>query len=427
MNSLLDSSTLADHVLSARWFGGKGRGGRLTALVPLDWYVRGDQASVRSEIVTITYDDSSREFYHLLVSYRPSASEASWGETSDGWAHDATADPAALKAMVAAVARDGDRAGTWSSVVSHPDLLVGDVSVFGGEQSNTNLLVGSGALFKVFRRLESGRNLDIAVHDALARAGSGSAARLYGWVESEADVPGLGGCDLAMIVERLKDASDGWELACESARTGGDFTADAAALGRALAEVHRSLADTFPAQKLPGDTVAQTMSERLRRAVEAAPVLSDEAEALQGLFAGLAGVQINAQQTHGDFHLGQTLRTPQGWRIIDFEGEPMKTIEERRRPDSKWRDVAGMVRSFGYATSAAEDPASAEQWLRHTTNAFLGAYAPQITDEQRRVLTAYIADKAIYEVVYETRNRPTWVHIPLRALHHLTTPVTERN
>ncbi|MGJ6979353.1 maltokinase N-terminal cap-like domain-containing protein [Aestuariimicrobium soli] len=428
MSSLLDSSALTDHVLGARWFGGKGRGGRLTALVGLDWYARTDEVSVRSEIVTVTYDDSSQEFFHLLVSYRPSPREGAWAETADGWAGDATTDPSALRAMVRAVAEGGSGAASWSSVVSHPELLTGEVTVFGGEQSNTNLLVGSAALFKVFRRLETGRNLDIAVHDALVRAGANSAAKLYGWVESEAEVPGLGGCDLAMVVERLADAEDGWELACASARTDGDFTADAAALGRALAEVHRSLADTFPAQKVSGDSVRATMTQRLRRAVEAAPVLADEAPGLERLFAGLAGLQLNAQQTHGDFHLGQTLRTPQGWRIIDFEGEPMKTIEERRLPDSKWRDVAGMVRSFGYATSAADDPAAADAWLRRTSEAFLRAYAPQLTDEQHRILDAYLADKAIYEVVYETRNRPTWVDIPLRALRTLTAAsATERN
>ncbi|CAI9410296.1 maltokinase N-terminal cap-like domain-containing protein [Aestuariimicrobium sp. T2.26MG-19.2B] len=424
MTTLLESPALSDHVLGARWFSGKGRGGRLTALVPLDWYVRSDELSVRSEIVTVTYDDGGHEFYQVVVSYRPQAlGSGGLGHTNEGHAHDATRDPAALRAMVSAMAQRGGESGTWSSVVSHPEALSGEVTVFGGEQSNTNLEVGGVALVKLFRKLEAGRNLDIAVHDALARAGSGAVARLYGWVESTAPVPGLGGCDLAMIVERLQDAVDGWGLACEAARTDSDFTDHAAALGSALAQVHRALADTFPAQRVDGATVAATMRARLDQAVLAAPVLEPHVTALTSLFEGLVGLQLNTQQTHGDFHLGQTLHTPGGWRIIDFEGEPMKSLEERRLPDSKWRDVAGMVRSFGYATSAADDPSTAAGWLDRTTAAFLGAYAPQITAEQRRILAAYIADKAIYEVVYETRNRPTWVGIPLLALQQLT----ERN
>ena len=111
---------------------------------------------------------------------------------------------------------------------------------------------------------------------------------------------------------------------------------------------------------------------------------------------------------------------------VSFLPKPLdiKTLAERSEPDSVWRDVAGMPRSFAYATSACENPHSdqAQQWYQATSQAFLQAYQ-RVTGQSRmneEALRAYITDKAVYEVVYETRNRPTWVDIPLGALRSLT-------
>ena len=119
---------------------------------------------------------------------------------------------------------------------------------------------------------------------------------------------------------------------------------------------------------------------------------------------------------HGDFHLGQTLHTPDGWKIIDFEGEPAKTMAERVAPDSGWRDVAGMLRSFDYAAASVPGPDSAG-WAEECRAAFLRGYAGGDLDpQQAAAVRAYEADKAIYEVIYEVRNRPDWVAIPLGAV-----------
>jgi len=167
------------------------------------------------------------------------------------------------------------------------------------------------------------------------------------------------------------------------------------------------------------------MSERLETAAAAAGVLTGYLPALSQCFDALRGRVVPVQTVHGDFHLGQTLLTPEGWRIIDFEGEPLKSFAERQAPDSVWRDVAGMTRSISYATSAHPDPASAEalNWLTLTREAFLRAYCGGQTQVDGDLLSAYEADKAAYEVVYETRNRPDWVTIPLRAIHHVTSSV----
>jgi maltokinase len=133
----------------------------------------------------------------------------------------------------------------------------------------------------------------------------------------------------------------------------------------------------------------------------------------------LAAETLNIQRVHGDFHLGQTLHTPSGWKIIDFEGEPAKTMAERRAPDSVWRDVAGMLRSFDYAAASVPGRQSAT-WATQCRTAFLNGYVDKKLDgTQASVLRAYEADKAIYEVVYEMRNRPDWIDIPLRAVAEL--------
>jgi maltokinase len=140
---------------------------------------------------------------------------------------------------------------------------------------------------------------------------------------------------------------------------------------------------------------------------------------LRRCFDELGAETLDTQRVHGDFHLGQTLHTPSGWKIIDFEGEPAKTMAERRAPDSVWRDVAGMLRSFDYAAASVSGPHSAA-WAAECRGAFLRGYASgDLTTTERNVLRAYEADKAIYEVVYEIRNRPDWVGIPLGAVAEL--------
>ena len=143
---------------------------------------------------------------------------------------------------------------------------------------------------------------------------------------------------------------------------------------------------------------------------------------------------VEVQQVHGDLHLGQTLRTARGWKIVDFEGEPAKPLADRLQPDSVWRDVAGMIRSFDYAprvvamtgvgfdlgAEAEQRAYRASEWAARNRAAFLDAYAAQRGEDlgstARTLLDAYLADKVVYEAVYEARNRPGWLSIPLAAL-----------
>jgi maltokinase len=158
------------------------------------------------------------------------------------------------------------------------------------------------------------------------------------------------------------------------------------------------------------------MMDRLLAAAEIAPALAPHIPGLLRCFDHLGAETLDTQRVHGDFHLGQTLHTPAGWKIIDFEGEPAKTMAERRALDASWRDIAGMLRSFDYAAASVPGPHSTV-WAAECRTAFLRGYAGAgLSAADRSMLRAYEADKAIYEVVYETRNRPDWIGIPLRAV-----------
>jgi maltokinase len=179
------------------------------------------------------------------------------------------------------------------------------------------------------------------------------------------------------------------------------------------------------------------MSARLDAAVEVVPDIAPYAAALHASFDAVRHHPgpVTAQRVHGDLHLGQTLRTVRNWKIIDFEGEPAKLLAERRRPDSPWRDVAGMLRSFDYAAEMsrldhaqstgdadADDHEQARTWSQRNRTAFLDGYREAGGGDLDEVLiTAYTADKAVYEAVYEARNRPAWLPIPLAAVQRIAT------
>jgi maltokinase len=445
---------LLRHVSGARWFGGKGRRAAVVSVTPLPWltdlpaFFDGGGPAVRMEVVEVSYgstpdgplEGGPRELYQLAVGYRPApqgelqtAEIGRWTDADLGpvVAYDATQDPTAAAVLLRALLAERRVSSADAEVAFHlsaaeglsPDL---EPSVFRGQQSNTSVMFGEVAMLKLFRRLELGRNLDIEVHDALSRTAMSDVARLFGWAEATWTTTGPAGtsgavtADLAMVVEKLADATDGWDLALHALQAGTDFTAEARALGRALAETHAALRQAFPTDRRPGAEVAAVMADRLATARAVAPALDEYRAGLGVVFDALAERDLDVQRVHGDFHLGQTLHTPGGWKIIDFEGEPVKTLAERAAPDSVWRDLAGMLRSFGYAEASVPAPGS-RAWASACREAFLDGYAGGPLDPaDAGTLRAYEADKAVYEVVYEVRNRPEWVQIPLGALAALT-------
>ncbi|MGD7787917.1 maltokinase N-terminal cap-like domain-containing protein [Propionibacteriaceae bacterium Y1700] len=429
-------AALWNHLHRARWYGGKGRPGTLSAIIALPWLAEPTATGpgVRPEIAVVTHDDRV-DHYQLLLAY---------GKVTDSWGQvevaghgllavgDACADVRARHVLWQAMIADGDhgRGEQGSELMIRTDPALADhvdaeVTVFGGEQSNTSLMIGDRLLLKLFRRLEPGRNLDVERHRDLARVGSGDVAALHGWVEGRwTDEGGARhDVDLAMIIEQFAAARDGWTLALEACAAGNSFTGEARELGGALRRVHASLGATRTT--IDGAALADRLEQQLADHAVAAAALIPYTAGLSRHFAALRGRSIDVQPVHGDLHLGQVLHTRTGWKVIDFEGEPVKSAQQRRQPDAPWRDVAGILRSLSYAaaTSAAEvgdEPARA--WAEEAGAAFLAGYRPGgLAEQEQDVLTACVADRAAYEVVYETRNRPDWVAIPLRDVAALAT------
>jgi maltokinase len=442
-------------ISEARWFGGKGRDLEVTGVRRLG--VLGESPTLLVDLVTVTYRDEEggQEFYQLpLAAYAEPqdhlehAFVGAWDDEDAGAVHvyDAVHDRAAMAHLLTAFDHPPTEGGLrFERLPGHEIDLTTHSTLFKGEQSNSSVAFGDDSLFKVFRKITPGRNPDITIHEVLTRAGSDHVAALYGWLETDSLVPDQV-LQLGMLQQFLRTASDGWELALASVRNlfaegdlhadevGGDFAGEAARLGVALRETHETLAEHFP--RRTRDTAEQAalaaaMGERLDAAVRVVPELEEHAAALREIFGQVAGLaEVPVQQIHADLHLGQTLRTVKGWKIVDFEGEPAKPLAERVLPDSPWRDVAGMLRSFDYAPRVVEqtygdsEPVGAEQrafraaeWSKRNRDAFLRAYADgPLTDDEHLLLSAYVADKAVYEAVYEARNRPTWISIPLDAI-----------
>ncbi len=452
------------YLAEARWFAGKGRDYEVVEVTRVGT-LPGPPA-VTIDLVTVRYaaDDAGTgepetEHYQMPLSHYEERQDrighAYIGPHDDdqlGFRHsyDAVHDRDAMAVYLQAFATTAPDSSqeygglTFHRLPGHDLDLESHSTLFRGEQSNSSVAFGDDSLMKVFRKVTPGRNPDIEIHRALTAAQSPHVAALYGWIEHEEN-------DLAMIQQFLRTAADGWDLALASARNlfaeadlhaeevGGDFAGEAHRLGVAVSDVHEVLREQFGTSAFDAAASAEAMRRRLVASAAAVPVLGPHTEALRAVFARLADLSGEAQRVHGDLHLGQTLRTSLGWKLVDFEGEPAKALTERQLPDSPWRDVAGMLRSFDYAAQsvvkdlhATDVPGSqityrAQEWVARNREAFLQGYSQRrldaggspLTPAELALVDAYEADKAVYEVVYEARNRPTWLDIPLGAIERI--------
>ncbi|MFB8148038.1 aminoglycoside phosphotransferase [Microbacterium sp. NPDC056003] len=354
-------------------------------------------------------------------------------------------DPAYARALIRLVTLGGTAEGPRTVATGHPapDAPPDEprsASVVSGEQSNTSLIFrshGMPIICKIYRQLHPGLNPDIELPTALAAAGSSHVPRAIGWVEGAwpdpATAQGTVTGSLATAQEFLPNVEDAWRVALRAAARGDDFRGPARALGAATADVHVSLAELFPTrQTLPEDraTTAESWHRRLTIAIAEVPEIAERREAIESVYErAAAGDWPDHQRIHGDYHLGQVLHVPgRGWVLLDFEGEPLRPMSERTRADLALRDVAGMLRSFDYVAGSIRlddpdrSPAAAREWARAAREAFLEGYALASgadLEADSALLAALELDKAVYEAIYEARNRPTWVTIPLRAIARL--------
>ncbi len=440
--------TLATWLVKQRWFAGKGRTVHDLAVVADTEIIPGDPG-LRHLMVTVSHGTTS-DCYQLFIGYRARLParlrHARIGAVGGLQIYDGLHDTALTRALLDAIVDDRSVGMLRFCRMPGAEIEAGlDSLVLTGEQSNTSLVFGESAIFKVFRRVNPGPNPDLEVASALAGLGSSHIAEPFGWVETRID----GATTVLAILSRyLRAASDGWALAATSVRdlyaseegtraaeAGGDFAPEAERLGAATAQVHRDLADAFGHSELEPEAVrelAEQMYRRLDMAVATVPELGRYGDKVGDAYSDLAKLiePVPAQRVHGDYHLGQVMRTQTGWVVLDFEGEPASPLAQRRARSSPLRDVAGMLRSFDYAArhqlithpEAASLAPRAADWVRRNGDAFCAGYAaaggldPAVNSV---LLRAMLLDKAVYEVVYEARNRPTWVPIPLESIAEL--------
>jgi maltokinase len=421
-----------------RWFAAKGRTIRsveVAARTPL----HDDDPTLEHALVDVGFDDGPSHRYQLLVAASPAPavpSQAVIGGGPDATLYDGLWDPRVTSWLLEAV-RDGRTVGGLRFVPEpHADLprdLPG--RVLGAEQSNTSVVWGDRTIFKLFRRVLPGLNPDLELHRALRAEGSTRVAALQGAVEGTVDGEPT---SLGMLQDFAAGSEDGWTRALRTVRaavTGRgetDFTSEARLLGETVAVVHTELARGLGTGHVdPGELVAG-WAERLAAAVPQVPDLGELESGIRAVYdaVGSATTPVPVQRVHGDLHLGQTLRTDDRWLVIDFEGEPSAPLAERTRPDSALRDVAGMLRSFDYAayhevlsgSAGAGAVEAAADWAARTRGAFSDGYAGAAGHDPRAdgaLLLAFELDKAVYEAVYETRNRPSWAPIPLASIRRL--------
>ncbi|NUT71929.1 1,4-alpha-glucan branching enzyme [Pseudarthrobacter sp. C4D7] len=374
--------------------------------------------------------------------------EAAGMDSTRPWVYDAVHDPDFVGAWLELIRQEGkaDSGSAAGFRVEGPYRLPtakGVVKVLSGEQSNSSVIVDDGesaAMVKFFRVLSDGTNPEIEVGAALTKAGTSEVPATLGWVRGEWLSHGGGQGsrpvqgELAVAHEFLAGGRDAWRLAVDAARSGKDFTAEAKALGAATATVHKRLAEALgqSAGPGPGKGAGPAVAQRVRTAwAEARAAVGPYDDALDALLGDLDKALAGPlQRIHGDLHLGQILQvsghTGSRWAILDFEGEPLRPIKERNVPDTPLRDVVGMLRSFDYAAGAAQREQEGAQvpdsWVDDCADAFLAGYAgviPGTVDRTSPLFVALWLDKALYEVVYEMRNRPDWVAIPVNASRRL--------
>ncbi|HEX6469839.1 MAG TPA: phosphotransferase [Streptosporangiaceae bacterium] len=439
-----------------RWFAGKGRDISAVEFVADTRLVAGDPG-LRHAIVIVRQGPDEASYYQLLLGFRhelPGRLEyASLGLVEDMYVYDAAHDPELTHSLLVAMADGADIGPLRFRTVPGPRLDTELTSLASpAEQSNTSLVYGDAYICKLFRRLTPGVNPDLEISLALTGSGSKHVPELYGWIETVLDGEST---TLAMLSEFLRTATDGWQLATTSVRdlyaeadlhayeVGGDFAGEAERLGVATASVHRDLAAAFGMTSVSAADVGEMaagMRERLDEARAAVPGLAPYAGAIAAAFEefGRLDMPLPVQRIHGDYHLGQVMRTEVGWILLDFEGEPARPLAERRAPGHPLRDVAGMLRSFEYAARylltgpnavAADEHVNeqreyrAREWADRNRAAFCTGYIDAGGPDpygHEVLLRAFEFDKAVYEVMYEARNRPSWLAIPLGSLAHLT-------
>ena len=470
---------LPEFLPKQRWFGGKSRSIQAVGLEDAAW-LTGARAPSALIVIGVRYADGGNERYALLLAFVDEQGGLPFigpvgGPVPARWAVEAAADADAARALLGGFSPPRELRTSGGGTLRYGDVTdaanrvlaaAGEalaVCPVGAEQSNTSLRLDRSLVFKLFRKLDDGENPELEVCRFLTtrttframpslqgsltcRFRSGDSATvgvLQDWVENRGD-------GWSYVIAQLKGPPD--EAGGES------LLRDLFSLGATTADFHAALASdeataAFAPQPATAADVSLWQGALLERTAQVLALVErslaewpedarDLGQSLLGLRDRATGIvqvaDVSMESTgfqkirvHGDYHLGQTLKTGDGFVLIDFEGEPARPLAERRLKHCALKDVAGMIRSFDYAveTVRAEQPHRTDDRLSagRLREAFLDGYLTSATGHRATFLPKdrvafdqwvnfFEIEKALYEVEYEINNRPTWAHIPLKGI-----------
>jgi maltose alpha-D-glucosyltransferase/alpha-amylase len=466
---VLESEILPSYVAQRRWFGEKDetirnvRVARTIALPEVE-----DLVLTLIEVTT----DSGTQTYTLPLGIGwegelqgPFASNLAIGrvrrERRVGLLTDGFTVSSFAAAVIGAIGRGDNVAvdGGALRFVGTDDLDIGTDAApewIGAEQSNSTMILGERAVLKLLRKVQAGIHPDAEMVRYLVAGGFENVPAILGevWLDEGA------ASSLVMLVQRfVYNQGDGWawtlglleRLATDADWSSSNYENFAQNVGRRLAEMHAVLARPSDDTAFTPEALTLADADRLSGRIEgqldkalgmlsgvtlgesdatAAAYLRDHREALMARIrqAAREGEGRTRTRIHGDLHLGQMLVTGSDVMLIDFEGEPVKSLDDRRAKDLPERDVAGMLRSFDYAAAVAERsrPALADadeartdarydDFRRSAAEAFLAGYR-EVTALHEPLLDLFVLEKAAYEIAYEAANRPDWIGVPIAGL-----------
>jgi maltokinase len=450
ITTLLESESLRDWMAKQRWYAAKSRGISGIdliehAMVVDDIYL----ALVQARVATGAHD-----VYQLLMVTRARGASPSGAEpiacSAELEAFSALTEPRHVLNLLRLVLADADIETDHGHFAfrhvegAYRPTEDSMVRAMGAEQSNSSFVIDDRVSLKMIRRVESGISPELELLRFLTARGFAHIAPLEGWYEYEGSSLAT---TLGIAQEFIPHARDGWELALDEIVSDPEqLLRRIRSLGEITGQMHTVLASdasdpAFSPQDPSSESLAlltasldediDRMFMRLPDTDVVAPIYGC-GEDVRAKLAARAQISAGGKQIriHGDFHLGQTLDTARGWVILDFEGEPARALPQRRQKSSPLKDVAGMLRSFAYVTSAVElqrghkAPEGYEQQLRDEfLSGYLADVDPSLLPGGRsaimNILAIFELEKAVYELQYELNNRPDWVAIPVAGIRRL--------